>query len=309
MERKGSTGSNSKAVLLRKIRNLEIVARQRSESFFQGNRRSRYIGPGTDFSELREYIPGDDLRTIDWLASAKQPNQLIVKEFEQEKNTNIMIVLDTSQSMMLGSPFPRIKMAVEATAALAFTVINNRDNFGFTTFSDNLLTYLPPRGGKLHLYHAFHKMLTTVPIGTTDIGKTLRTIATRLSKRSLILVITDLHDAEASTYDGFKAARTLGHEVQVIHVRDPLEYSLPEKAGRIKVLDDTSDDAIELDLDNPIVRGMYDFEIGKKIRSIHDFKRKLMGLYIRVVDSPTSEVAENVLSTYFRAKRRNLLAR
>jgi hypothetical protein len=152
-------------------------------------------------------------------------------------------------------------------------------------------------------------MLTTIPIGTTDIGKTLRTIATRLSKRSLILVITDLHDAETSTYDGFKAARTLGHEVQVIHVRDPLEYTLPEKAGRIKVLDDTSDDTIELDLDNPIVRGMYDFEIGKKIRSIHDFKRKLMGLYIRVVDSPTSELTENVLSTYFRAKRRNLLAR
>ncbi|MCG3225691.1 MAG: DUF58 domain-containing protein [Candidatus Heimdallarchaeota archaeon] len=292
---------------VKKLKQLEIIAKEKSTSFLQGHRRSIFRGPGTEFADLREYIDGDDLRFVDWNASSRVPFKLIVRDYEQERNTNIILMMDTSNSMLLGDPIPRIKMAVEAIATLAYTAMNNRDNFGWVSFSDKIHKYIRPRGGKLHLYHIFDEMLKTAPTGRTNIGETVKEIALSQKRRSIIIILTDLHGDLEGAMDGFKVANIKRHEIKLIHIHDPEEFLFPKQPRQVKYQDPDTGEIKAVNFSNLLERGRFMFELGLQIREINNFKRNIRGLNIDVIDAPTTVLTERLLLAYFGTKRRGLV--
>lgn len=292
---------------VKRLKQLEILAKEKSTSFLQGHRRSIFRGPGTEYADLREYIEGDDLRFVDWNASSRVPFKLIVRDYEQERNTNVILMMDTSYSMLLGEPKPRIKLAVEAIATLAYTVMNNRDNFGWVSFSDKIHKYIPPRGGKLHLYHVFDEMLKTSPIGRTSIGETVKEIALAQKRRSIIIILTDLHGDLEGAMDGFRVARVKKHEIKLIHIHDPEEFLFPKQPRQVKYQDPDTGEIKAVNFSNLLERGRFMFELGLQIKEINNFKRNIRGLNIDVIDAPTTVLTERLLLAYFGSKRRGLM--
>ncbi len=291
---------------LKKLKRLEIISKERSTSFLQGHRRSIFRGPGTEYADLREYTEGDDLRFVDWNASSRVPFKLIVRDYEQERNTNVILMMDTSYSMLLGEPTPRIRIAVEAIATLAYTVMNNRDNFGWVSFSDKIHKYVPPRGGKTHLYHVFNEMLKIAPLGRTNIGHAIREIALAQKRRSIIIILTDLHGDLEGAMDGFKVANAKKHEIKLMHIHDPEEFLFPKQPRQVKFQDPETDEIVVVNFSNLLERGKFMFELGLQIKEINEFKRNIRGLNIDVSDAPTTVLTEKLLLTYFGSKRRGL---
>lgn len=292
---------------LKKLKRLEIIAKERSTSFLQGHRRSIFRGPGTEYADLREYTEGDDLRFVDWNASSRVPFKLIVRDYEQERNTNVILMMDSSYSMLLGDPVPRVKMAVEAIATLAYTVMNNRDNFGWVAFSDKIHKYVPPRGGKTHLYHIFNEILKVAPLGRTNIGEAIHDISLAQKRRSIIIVLTDLHCDLEGAMDGFKVANAKRHELKLIHIHDPEEFLFPKKPRQIKFQDPETEEIKVINFSNLLERGKFMYELGLQIREINNFKRNIRGLKIDVIDAPTTILTERLLLAYFGSKRRSVM--
>jgi uncharacterized protein (DUF58 family) len=292
---------------LKKLRRLEIIAKEKSTSFLQGHRRSIFRGAGTEYADLREYVEGDDLRFVDWNASSRVPFKLIVRDFEQERNTDVVLLLDTSYSMLLGEPQPRIKMAVEAIATLAYTVMNNRDNFGWASFSEKVTNYIPPRGGKTHLYRIFNEMLKIAPIGITNIGESIHDISLTLKRRSIIIILTDLHGNLEEAMDGFKVANIKRHEVKLVHIHDPEEFLFPKNPRQVKFQDPETGEIITANFSNLLERGKFMYELGMQIKKINNFKRNVRSLNIEVIDAPTTVLTEKLLLTYFGTKRKGVV--
>lgn len=290
-------------LLSKRVEGLSIIARQKVASFLSGNRRSLFLGSGTEFADLREYVYGDDQRHVDWRATAKRQNKLIVRDYEVERNTNVIFVMDNSASMMLGGKEPRIKSAVIAVASLAHATIMNKDNFGFGVFSDKMDEFILPRGGKPQEFLIYKKLLNLVPEGKTNLGEALKKIATTLKQRSIIMVLTDLHDNLDEMFKGFRIAKGFNHEIKVVQLTDRGEYSLPDKIGKVKFVHPGKEKPVMADFGDPLVSGLYAYEIGKQRRELKDFKRKLRGLKIEVIESYTENLVEQILLSYFNSKR------
>ncbi|MDH5403836.1 MAG: DUF58 domain-containing protein [Candidatus Heimdallarchaeota archaeon] len=293
-------------LIRKRVEGLSLIAREKVSSFLSGNRRSLFLGHGSEFADLREYVYGDDLRHIDWRATSKRHDKLIVRDFEVERNTNVIFLLDSSASMLLGRKQPRIKQAVIAVASLANAVISNKDNFGFGAFSDSVGKYFAPKGGKSHEFHIYRTLLNLVPEGKTKLGEAITKVAMSLNRRSIIIVVSDLHDNQEEMIKGFKIAKGFHHEVQVIQMTDFREYNFPNKVGKIKFIHPESNDTVVADFTNPIVEGRYHYEMNKKIEELNKFKRKLRGLKISVIESYTEQLIEKVLLSYFKAKQRGV---
>lgn len=294
-----------KALISRKIENLSLVAKEKVASFLSGNRRSLFLGHGNEFADLREYRVGDELRHIDWKQSAKKYEGLIVREYEVERNTNIVFLMDASASMMLGDQ-ERIKAAVISIASLAHAVIKNKDFFGFGAFSDSLSDFVPPRGGKLHEHLIYRKLVNIIPNGKTNIGGAIKQVAANLNRRSVIIVLSDLHDDLAEMYKGFKIAKGFNHEVQIIQFGEVGEFVLPSKVGKIKFKHPDTGDQKVADFTDPKILGKYTYEINKKHKKIISFKRKLRGLDIKIVTAYSGELTEKILLSYFTSKQRGI---
>lgn len=291
-------------LIAKSVQGLHLLAKQKVSSFLSGNRRSLFLGNGTEFSDLREYQTGDELRHIDWRATAKRYNSLIVRDYELERNANVVMLLDASASMLIGQKQPRIKSAMIAIASLAHATINNKDFFGFGAFSNDLSIYLPPKGGKPQEFLIYKRLLELIPSGTTDIGMAIKQVATSLKRRSIILVLSDLHDDTENMIKGFKIAKGFNHEVQVLQLTEFGEYTLPPNIGKVKFTHPETGSPVIADFSDPVVSGLYNYEINNKINQLNSFKRKLRGMKIKLVEGYTSDLAEKVLLTYFSAKQR-----
>jgi len=294
----------SEGVLLAKrIEGLSIVAREKVSSFLAGNRRSLFLGTGTEFADLREYVYGDEQRYIDWRATAKRQNKLIVRDFEVERNTNIIFIVDASASMMLGEKETRAKAATIAIASLAHATIKNKDFFGLGIFSDEVSEFVPPRGGRHQEFLVYKKLLNMVPEGKTDLGDALKHLATTIKQRSIFMVLTDLHDNLDDMFKGFRITKGFNHEIKVIQLTDRGEYKLPDKVGKIKFIHPEKGKPEVADFGDPLVSGLYSYEITKRRRELKSFKRKLRGLKIDVIESYSDNLVEQILLAYFSAKK------
>ena len=237
------------ALTITAIESLELRARLVVEGFFAGLHRSPFKGFSVEFSEYRSYQPGDDPRRIDWRAWARS-DRYYVKEFEEETNLRLYLVLDSSASM--GYPEPssgavtKYDYAATLAAALAYLALHQRDAVGLITFAEAVRTVIPPRSSKQHLKAVLSGLASSEPGGDTGIFPVLGQIAERVRRRALIVMFTDLWDETGRAADGLKALRGKKHDVIVFHILDPAEVKFPFREQAVFV-DMESEEELRLD--------------------------------------------------------------
>lgn len=211
--------------VLSRISTMELRARSVVEGFVAGLHRSPYKGFSVEFMSYRPYVPGDNLMHVDWKLYART-DRTYVKEFEDETNTAMHILLDVSASMDFGSAgLTKRTYASYLAASLAYLVIRQRDAAGITFFDDHVLEHIPPRSTTGHLHTLLQFLESVPPGGRTAIGKPLHELAEQRRKRGFVVLISDLLDDAETVVDGLRHFRYLGHDVMVFHVMDPQELT------------------------------------------------------------------------------------
>lgn len=208
-----------------KLANMNLVARLVVEGFITGLHKSPYHGFSVEFAEHRQYMPGDDIRHIDWKVYGKT-DRYYVKEFEEETNLKAYILLDASASMAFSSHIvTKLQYASYLAAALSFLMIRQRDSVGLLTFNDKIRRYLPPRSVMTYLSLILKELQTVQSGSKTDVAFTFHQLAERIKRRGLIIILSDLLDEPDKVLSGLKHFRHKKHEVIVFHVLDPFELN------------------------------------------------------------------------------------
>jgi uncharacterized protein (DUF58 family) len=223
--------------LLSKVRKIEIKTRGLSNQVFSGEYHSVFKGRGMAFSEVREYTPGDDVRTIDWNVTARFGHPF-VKVFEEERELTVMLLADMSASGQFGT-LTRQKqdMMTEIAAVLAFSAIQNNDKVGIIFFTDQIEKYIPPKKGKSHILRIIRELIDFKPSGTrTDIGGALKYFTNVMKKRCTAFILSDFISPEFT--DALKIANRK-HDVIALRLFDKSEKEMPN-IGLVKLLDQES---------------------------------------------------------------------
>jgi uncharacterized protein (DUF58 family) len=213
-------------VLIR-IQNLELVARSVVEGFVQGLHRSPYMGFSVDFAAYRQYMPGDEIRRIDWNVFSRS-DRLYVKLYEGETNTRVLVMLDVSGSMRYGSgEVKKIDYAQILAASLCYFAHHQRDGVGLLTFDTQIRAHVPTsrrRGQMLTILSELDRVQTSEQ---TEFRKPLRFLAEYLTRRGIIVIISDLYDEPDNIIAGLKALRAKGNDIIVFHIMDNFELTFP----------------------------------------------------------------------------------
>jgi uncharacterized protein (DUF58 family) len=210
-----------------KIQNLELVARTVVEGFVTGLHRSPYLGFSVDFAEYRQYMPGDDLRRIDWNVFGRS-DRLYLKLYEGETNTRVLVLLDISGSMNYASgPVKKIDYARILAACLTYFAYHQRDAVGLLTFDTDVRSHIPSSRRPGQLLTVLKEIDNVEPSKETEFRKPLRYLAEFLSRRGVIVVISDLYDEPENIVAGLKALKSKGNDIVVFHVMDEFELTFP----------------------------------------------------------------------------------
>ncbi|NOZ22462.1 MAG: DUF58 domain-containing protein [Planctomycetes bacterium] len=213
---------------LKKLRNMHFIAKTIVEGQFAGRHRSSYFGFSVEFADYREYVPGDEIRAIDWKAYARSDRHYI-KLFEEETDMTCYLLLDKSASMRYGRDggLSKIEYASYLVAALAYLIVKQGDRVGLTIFDDQVRTFLPPSGTASHLFGMLNA-LENLHIGRhTDVAESLRKIFPILKKRGLLIVVSDLLDDPERIFKSLSMFRHRKFDVILLHVLHPDELELP----------------------------------------------------------------------------------
>jgi len=211
--------------VLTRLSGLELLARAVVEGFIAGLHRSPYKGFSVDFMQYRPYVPGDDLRRVDWKVYARTDRRL-VREFEGETNTRVQLILDASRSMGYQShSVNKLTYASYLVASLAYLAIRQRDGAGLTLFDEAVRKSLPARSSKGHLYTLLRQLENLSPGAGTSFDKPLHAIAEQQQRRGFVILVSDLLSDPDQLIDALRHFRFIGHEVLIFHVLDPQEVA------------------------------------------------------------------------------------
>ncbi len=286
--------------LLRQVRRLEIQARRLVAERFLGQYHSVFKGRGLEFAEVREYQPGDDVRTIDWNVTARM-GAPYVKRFVEERELTVMLAVDVSASQQFGTAARRKEeLAAELSALLAFAAVANNDRVGLLAFSDGIEAFLPPRKGSRRALRLVRELLALRPVShRTDIGAAVGYLQRTLGRRAIIFLISDFID------DGFEAtlrSAALRHDVVGLVLSDPRELTMPA-VGLVEAEDAETGERVWLDADDPTVRERFTQQASGAREAR---RRSLSSLGVDVVEISTEGSYIGPLISYFqkRARRR-----
>jgi uncharacterized protein (DUF58 family) len=242
------------------MRELEIRTRRMVDDTMAGAYHSVFKGRGMDFDEVREYTPGDEVRTIDWNVTARA-GRAFVKKFTEERELTIFLVVDISASGNFGSgELSKRDLAAEVASVLAFSAIRNSDKVGLILYTDRVERYLPPKKGRRHVLRVVRDILYHEPRGVgTDTVKTLDVVNHVLHRRAVVFLISDFEmsgaDPTAARAGLRRALRQTNrrHDLIAIHIEDPREKELPN-VGIIALEDAETGEIIELNTARESVR-------------------------------------------------------
>ncbi len=207
------------------IDNLELRARVAVEGFLSGLHKSPHRGFSVEFNDYRHYQQGDDLRHVDWKLYARS-DKLYIKQYEDETNTRCMLALDTSASMTYSSgAVSKLEYGISVASALAYFIMRQRDAVGLLTFDDKLRDFIPARCRQPHLMQILRTLALVKAGDQTDAARPLADLAATLTKKSLVLLISDLLQGEEETIATLRNLRAMGHDVIVFHVMDDAELN------------------------------------------------------------------------------------
>ncbi len=226
--------------LLKKVRLIELKTRGLSEHIFSGEYHSAFKGRGMTFSEVREYAPGDEVRTIDWNVTARFGHPF-VKVFEEERELTVMLVADVSGSGEFGTTTQlKRELITEACATIAFSAIKNNDKVGLILFTDTVEKFIPPKKGRSHILRLVRELLEFRPKNRgTDITAALRYLNSVIKKRSITFLMSDMLDED---YEPALKIANRRHDLVVLRTTDPREGELPN-VGLVQFVDPETGDA------------------------------------------------------------------
>ncbi len=253
--------------LIKKVRKIEIKTRGLSSHIFSGEYHSAFKGRGMAFSEVREYMAGDDIRAIDWNVTARFGHPY-VKVFEEERELTVMLLVDVSASGTFGTKTQFKKdLVTELCAVLSFSAIQNNDKIGLIFFSNKIEKFIPPKKGKTHILRIIRELIEFQPSNTeTDISEGLRYVRNVIKKRSICFVISDFQDEKFE--DALKLANKK-HDVVALQIYDERETELPN-VGLVRLRDAESGEIMLVDTADAVVREKYRKNWIAHERKIHD---------------------------------------
>ncbi len=240
--------------ILRQVKLLELRTRGLVNSLFTGEYRSVFKGQGMEFSEVREYQPGDEVRSIDWNVTARM-RKPYVKRYIEERELTVMLVVDLSGSERFGTR-KRFKseLASELAAVLAMSAIRNNDRVGAVLFTDRIEHVVPPRKGRRHALRLLRDLLVFEPEGRgTDLAGALEYTGKMLGHKAIVFVVSDFQSAELEQPLKLLAQR---HDVVAVTVDDPSEQLLPD-IGLARFIDPETGETLDVDTSNPAVRAQF----------------------------------------------------
>jgi uncharacterized protein (DUF58 family) len=211
--------------VLARIGNLELLARTVVEGFINGLHRSPLLGASTDFAEHRAYMPGDDIRRIDWRLYGRV-DRYYIKEYEADTNTNFNVLLDVSKSMSFGSAaVTKLDYARTLAACLAYFANQQRDRVGLITWDEDIVEIVPPSAK--HLPNVLHALARATPQRPGNIERVFRKLAEQFKRRSMLLVISDFYEDPTRILDAFAQLRGRGNDLMAMHLLDTAELEFP----------------------------------------------------------------------------------
>jgi uncharacterized protein (DUF58 family) len=242
------------AELLKRVRKIEIKTKGLSSQIFSGEYHSAFKGRGMAFSEVREYVEGDDVRNIDWNVTARFGNPY-VKVFEEERELTVMLLVDVSESGMFGSTaMLKRELITELTATIAFSAIQNNDKAGVIFFSDKIEKFIPPKKGKSHILRIIRELINFKPESKgTDISLALKYLNNMIKKRCIAFVISDFMD---SGFDDAIKVASKKHDLAALRIVDPREEEMPD-VGLVRFKDAETGFVSVMDTSDANVRNNY----------------------------------------------------
>jgi len=279
--------------ILDRLAGLELVARRAVEGFMAGTHASPQRGSSVEFAQHRAYAPGDELRKIDWKVFGRS-ERLVVKEYVEETNLSLNILVDASESMAFGSqPWTKFEYARWGAAALAHLVLTNRDTAGLVLFDDEIRGKVPPANGTPQEIAILSELEKARPGGGgTAVGRVLQALAPRLRHRGITMVFSDFFDEPDAIIEGVRMLAHAGHEPILVQVLDPLERTFDiDHLARLEGFEGAGD----LKIDPRAIREAYLDEIRAHTA---DLKARTQALSLDFVDLATDEPLDAVLSTY-----------
>ncbi len=284
---------------LARVKNLSMVARGVVEGFISGLHSSPYKGFSVEFAEHREYAAGDDPRHLDYRMLART-DRLYVKQYEEETNMRIQVLLDTSGSMgySFDGKLTKLGYGSYLTAVLAYLMTRQQDSVGLTTFDTEIRLDMPARSSPRHFSEMMHRLEAIMPGQETDIAETLHKLANRFKRRCLIVLISDLYDEPEEVMRALHHFRHCRHEVILFHVFDKAEIDFPFR-DLIAFHDLETNQRIQVD--PSYVREQY---VAQMEEFIENYRRACAEAHIDYVLTDTSVPYDLMLSKYIAKRNR-----
>lgn len=286
--------------ILQKIRRIQITTSRKVTDIFAGQYQSVFKGMGMEFHEVREYLPGDDIRTIDWNVTARTGHPYI-KKFVEERELTVMLLLDASQSCCFGS-VKRLKnqIAAELCSVLAFSAIQNNDKVGLVIFTDKIEKFIPAQKGLRHTLRVIREAMYHEPDGKgTNITAALEYLNRVTMRKTICFIISDFFD---EGFEKFLAISNKRHDIIAVTINDPREIELPN-IGIIRMSDPEKQKDIIIDTSDSDFRKQYNQNALERISN----RRKLLhSIGVDNIDINTAIPYEKELVKFFRMRERRL---
>lgn len=240
--------------ILKKIKKLDIRTKHLVDGIITGNYNSVFKGQGIEFSEIRDYMAGDDVRTIDWKVTARF-NHPYIKEFIEERDLQVYFVIDVSGSGSFGTNISKKEKSLEIIASLMFAALRNNDGIGIFLITENVEKFIPVRKGRKHVLHLLDILTTFTPNSLkTNLKKPLEQVSKTIKRKSIVFVISDFIDQS----DYLKPLKILRkrHDIIALRIIDPREKEIPD-VGMIELEDEESGEQILVDTSDEGFRNSY----------------------------------------------------
>jgi uncharacterized protein (DUF58 family) len=287
--------------IVRTIARLDLKARLIVEGFLQGLHRSPMHGFSVEFSEYRDYVPGDDPERIDWQLYART-NKYYIKRYQAETNLRCMLMVDTSASMHYcssgGSALTKLEYAVALASSLGYLLIRQQDRVGLMTLDTRVRTHLPPHSKKAHLFSILDTLLKVKPVERTDLAHAIETAAPLIRKKGIAVFFSDLLDDPEPVIRQLRHLKSRGQDLIVFQILDPAELRFPFTGSRIFHDPETG---LEIAADAAAVRGAYNEKLRGLLRA---YRRQLRSYGIDYLLLDTSTPFHKALLKFLLYRRR-----
>ncbi len=289
---------NQAREILKKVRQIEIRTRRLVNDSLTGQYHSVFKGRGINFEEVREYFPGDDVRSIDWNVTART-GRAFVKKYTEERELTILLMVDVSASGNFGSTTQsKRELAAEFASVLAFSAIRNSDKVGLILFTDQVEQYIPPKKGRRHVLRVVREILFCEPKRRgTDLARALDFANKVLTRRAVAFLVSDFQA------EGYLQALRLGgkrHDLISVLVGDRRESGLPS-IGRVTIEDSETGEQLELDTSDTAVRFRFAEAAEKRLVAI---RRSIASVGVDLLEVQTGQPYVPALIRFFATRER-----